>query len=138
MKRWSLIIILAVLTLVPIACGRANKGLIPVTFMLDWVPNTNHTGIFVTQAKGYFKEAGLVVEIIQPGEAYPEAAVASGAADFEGLRYGAWGSPFESPTLDVLMKCSDADFSKLKIVQTGFADPLALIEENQIDMAWIF
>jgi ABC-type nitrate/sulfonate/bicarbonate transport system substrate-binding protein len=36
------------------------------------------------------------------------------------------------------MKCSGADFNKLKIVQTSFADPLALIQEDQIDMAWIF
>ena len=57
MKRWSLIIVLAILTLMPIACGgRGNEGLIPVTLMLDWVPNTNHTGIFVAQAKGYFKD----------------------------------------------------------------------------------
>src|SRR3972149_2547364 len=82
MKRWSLLIVLAILILVPIACGRGNKGLTPVTFMLDWVPNTNHTGIFVAQAKGYFKEAGLDVEIIQPGEVRPEAAVASGATEF--------------------------------------------------------
>ena len=32
--------------------------------------------------KGYFEDAGLDVEIIEPGEVYPEAAVASGAADF--------------------------------------------------------
>lgn len=186
MKRLSLIVmLLTIITLIAPACGSpADTQLTPVKLMLDWVPNTNHTGIFVTQAKGYFKEVGLAVEIIQPGEVYPEAAVASGAADFgisfqeyvtlaradnvpivsiaavlqhntsgfasatnlnvtspadfEGLRYGAWGSPFESPTLEVLMKCVGADFSKLKIMQTGFADPLALIEENQIDIAWIF
>src|SRR3990172_10456812 len=184
MKRWSLLIVLAILALVPIACGRGNRGLTPVTFMLDWVPNTNHTGIFVAQAKGYFKEAGLDVKIIQPGEVRPEAAVASGTtefgisfqeivtlaradkvpivsvaavlqhntsgfasaagknvkgpADFEGLRYGTFGTPFEAPTLEVLMKCAGGDFSKLKIVDIGFSDPLALIAEGQIDLAWIF
>jgi ABC-type nitrate/sulfonate/bicarbonate transport system substrate-binding protein len=56
--------------------------LTPVTIMLDWVPNTNHTGIYVAQAKGYFKEEGLDVKIVEPGEVYPEAAVASGSADF--------------------------------------------------------
>ncbi len=185
MKRLSLIIVLLIIALITTACGSPAAGEpIPVTFMLDWVPNTNHTGIFVAEANGYFEEVGLAVEIIQPGEVYPEAAVASGVADFgisfqemltlaraddvpvvsiaavlqhntsgfasaadlnvtspadfEGLRYGAWGSPFEDPTLEGLMNCAGADFSQLEILNTGWADPLALISEDQIDMAWIF
>jgi ABC-type nitrate/sulfonate/bicarbonate transport system substrate-binding protein len=59
-------------------------------------------------------------------------------ADFEGLRYGAFGSPFEEPTLRVLMECAGADFSQLEIVNVGFADPLALLAEEQVDLAWIF
>ena len=185
MKRLSLIIVLLTTALITLACGSpADKELIPVTLMLDWVPNTNHTGIFVAEANGYFKEAGLAVKIIQPGEVYPEAAVASGAADFgisfqeqvtlaraddvpivsiaavlqhntsgfasaanlnvtspagfKGLRYGSFGTPFEAPTLKVLMNCAGGDFSQLEIVNTGFADPLALIAEGRIDLAWIF
>jgi len=185
MKRLFVIIVLLIIVLVTIGCGSpVAEGLIPVTLLLDWVPNTNHTGIFVAAANGYFEESGLAVKIIQPGEVYPEAAVASGGADFgisfqeqvtlaraddvpivsvaavlqhntsgfasaadlnvtspadfEGLRYGAWGSPFETPTLEVLMSCAGADFSKLEMLNTGWADPLALITENQIDMAWIF
>ena len=30
-----------------------------ITFCLDWTPNTNHTGLYVAQAKGYYEEAGL-------------------------------------------------------------------------------
>jgi len=41
-------------------------------------------------------------------------------------------------TLEVLMKCAGGDFNKVKILETGFSDPLALIAEKQIDMAWIF
>ena len=51
-----------------------------ITIVLDWAPNTNHTGIFTAQAKGYFKEAGLDVEIIQPPEDGAEWLVASGMA----------------------------------------------------------
>ncbi len=185
MKRVSLAIVLLISALITSACGSpAKEELIPVTFMLDWVPNTNHTGIFVAEANGYFEESGLAVEIIQPGEVYPEAAVASGVtdfgisfqemvtlaraddvpivsiaavlqhntsgfasaanlnvaspADFEGLRYGSFGTPFEAPTLEVLMNCTGSDFSQLDIVNTGWADPVALIAEGQIDMAWIF
>jgi ABC-type nitrate/sulfonate/bicarbonate transport system substrate-binding protein len=59
-------------------------------------------------------------------------------ADFQGLRYGAWGSPSEIPTLKALMECSGADFDKLEMVTTGFADPLALIAEKQVDLVWIY
>lgn len=41
--------------------GTASKE--SVTIMLDWTPNTNHTGLFVAEELGYFKEAGLEVEI---------------------------------------------------------------------------
>src|SRR3970040_2413996 len=54
----------------------------PVTLMLDWVPNTNHTGFFVAQQEGSFTDEGLKVEIVQPGEVYAEQAVAGGSADF--------------------------------------------------------
>ncbi|MED4402774.1 ABC transporter substrate-binding protein [Metabacillus fastidiosus] len=53
-----------------------------VTVVLDWTPNTNHTGLYVAEEKGYFKEEGLDVEIILPGEAGAEQLVASGKADF--------------------------------------------------------
>jgi ABC-type nitrate/sulfonate/bicarbonate transport system substrate-binding protein len=189
-KGWLiwLSILLVIPSLILPGCAsqshQTTKELIPVKLLLDWVPNTNHTGIFVAKANGYFKEAGLDVDIIQPGEVYPEAAVASGTADFgisfqemvtlaradnvpivsiaavmqhntsgfasatalnvtspvnfEGLRYGSFGSAFESPTLKALMKSGGGDFSKLKIVETGFSDPLALIATKQIDLAWIF
>ncbi len=53
-----------------------------VHFALDWTPNTNHTGLYVAQEKGYFKDAGLDVEIMLPGEAGADQLVASGKADF--------------------------------------------------------
>ena len=60
-----------------------SEELTEVTFMLDWVPNTNHTGIFVAQERGYFTEAGTgCSDIIEPGEVFAEQAVSGGAADF--------------------------------------------------------
>ena len=53
-----------------------------ITFVLDWTPNTNHTGLYVAQAKGYFADAGLDVEIVQPPEGGAEVLVASGKAEF--------------------------------------------------------
>ena len=31
-----------------------------IELALDWTPNTNHTGIYVAQAEGYYEEAGVV------------------------------------------------------------------------------
>ena len=49
---------------------------------MDWTPNTNHTGLYVAQQKGYFKELGLEVEIQQPPEDGAAVLVASGKAEF--------------------------------------------------------
>ncbi|MEH6889622.1 ABC transporter substrate-binding protein [Bacillus sp. JJ864] len=58
-----------------------------VKVVLDWFPNTNHTGLYVAKTKDYYKKQGLDVEIIQPGEnTSAEQMVASGKADF-GVSY---------------------------------------------------
>lgn len=64
------------------AANTETDQLKKVTFVLDWTPNTNHTGLYVAQEKGYFKDAGLSVEIVQPPEDGAEVLVASGKADF--------------------------------------------------------
>ncbi len=53
-----------------------------LTFVLDWTPNTNHTGLYVASALGYYAEEGIDLEIIQPPEGGAEALVASGKAAF--------------------------------------------------------
>jgi len=62
------------------------EELTPVSFVLDWTPNTNHTGIYVAKANGYFEEQGLDVEIMLPGEVGANQLIASGKADF-GVSY---------------------------------------------------
>ncbi|WP_020062768.1 ABC transporter substrate-binding protein [Bacillus sp. 123MFChir2] len=58
-----------------------------VKVVLDWFPNTNHSGLYVAKTKDYYKKQGLDVEIIQPGEnTSAEQMVASGKADF-GVSY---------------------------------------------------
>lgn len=61
---------------------KKDAALEKVTLVLDWTPNTNHTGFYVAQEKGYFKDAGLEVEIVQPPEDGASALVASGKAQF--------------------------------------------------------
>ena len=53
-----------------------------LTFVLDWTPNTNHTGLYVAEEKGWFDEAGIELEIVQPPEDGAELLVGSGKAQF--------------------------------------------------------
>ena len=39
-----------------------------VTVVLDWIPNTNHTGLFVALENGYFENEGLDVSIVEAPE----------------------------------------------------------------------
>ena len=68
------------------AGGSASKsggdGLKKVRFALDWTPNTNHTGVYVAAERGYYREAGLDVEIVQAPENGADALVAAGDAQF--------------------------------------------------------
>ena len=41
--------------------SNSDKELTKVTLMLDYTPNTNHTGFYVAKNKGYYKEAGLLL-----------------------------------------------------------------------------
>ena len=63
-----------------------NSGLEKVTVVLDWTPNTNHTGLYVALDKGYYKEQGLDVEIVQPSDGNATTIVATNKADF-GVSY---------------------------------------------------
>ena len=49
---------------------------------LDWTPNTNHTGLYVALANGYYADAGLNVKIVQPPEGDAIAACSSGQVQF--------------------------------------------------------
>lgn len=88
MKKRILAVLLSVLLVTAMTgCGskeeEAGDGkLKKITFVLDWTPNTNHTGIYAAKEKGYFKEAGLDVEIVQPPEDGAEVLVGSGKAQF--------------------------------------------------------
>lgn len=194
MKRSvPIFILLLALALVAAGCGKkpvkepkaAEKAEKPrkVVFMLDWVPNTNHTGIYVAREKGYFAQKGLEVEIVQPSQGGTTDLVATGKAqfgvssqeeitlarssgvplisvaaviqhntsgfaskkesnikgpkDFEGKRYGGWGSASEEAMLKAVMLKAGADPAKLKFINIGTSDFFAAIRRD-IDFAWIF
>lgn len=84
--------VIAILSIILVACQSKTTtvqqqetkptALEKVTIVLDYTPNTNHTGIYVAKDKGYFEAAGLDVSIVQPPENGAELTVASGGAQF--------------------------------------------------------
>ena len=82
MKKLLALIICIALIWSLCGCVESDSGLEKVTFVLDWTPNTNHTGIYVADALGYYEEAGIEIDIVQPPEDGANALVASGMADF--------------------------------------------------------
>jgi ABC-type nitrate/sulfonate/bicarbonate transport system substrate-binding protein len=77
------ILLLAGLALPDLSSWARTEEQTPVRVLLDWAPNTNHTGIYVALDKGYYAEEGLDVEVLEPAAAgTTEAVVGSGKADF--------------------------------------------------------
>jgi ABC-type nitrate/sulfonate/bicarbonate transport system substrate-binding protein len=183
-KKRFIILIIAIMVII-ILTGCTKKECTAITVLLDWTPNTNHTGLYVAKDLGYFKDEGLDVDIIQASEVgcadliaagkgqfgissseqvlvartsknpLPIKAIAaitqhntSGFAslkdkniktpkDFENKTYGGWGLPMEEAMLKGLMKKYDADFKKLKMVNSGAVDFITNISKN-VDFGWIF
>jgi ABC-type nitrate/sulfonate/bicarbonate transport system substrate-binding protein len=186
MKKWMYIICSVFLLTACSGGGNTSEqkeGLKKVTVVLDWTPNTNHTGLYVAKEKGYFEEQGLDVDIILPGEAGADQLVASGKAefgvgyqesvtqarvqdvplvsiaaviqhntsgfaspkdkgittpkDFEGKRYGGWGSPVEKAVMTSIMKQENADVEKVDFVNMGDTDFFTAVKRD-VDFAWIY
>lgn len=81
----TLIIGMLVIGLTGCSSQTTEKTQVPlqkVTVMLDWFPNTNHSGMYVAQDQGYYAAEGLEVNIVQPAEGGNPQLVAAGKADF--------------------------------------------------------
>lgn len=64
-----LVAVVLVFTFVLSGCSTKPEN---IEVLLDWTPNTNHTGMYVALEKGYYKDAGLEVKLTQ---APPESGV---------------------------------------------------------------
>jgi ABC-type nitrate/sulfonate/bicarbonate transport system substrate-binding protein len=74
-------ILVAAVFLVSIA-GIVGVAQDTVRIALDWTPNTNHSGIFLAEERGYFADESLIVNVQEPGPTVSLQLVASGRADF--------------------------------------------------------
>ena len=83
----SILPLIMIFLLVNIAAySQEEQSLQEITVLLDWVPNTNHTGMYVALERGFYKEEGLDVNIIQPSEGGPAGLIAAGQGEF-GISY---------------------------------------------------
>ena len=83
MKKLACMLLIALLCVCAAASAEAATD---VTVILDYIPNTNHTGMYVALDRGYYAEAGLNVRIIEPTEGATNTLVAMGKGDF-GIAY---------------------------------------------------
>lgn len=90
MKKYLAALAIAVLTASGLGACAANDDTganttgkpAKVSVVLDWTPNTNHTGIYVAQEKGYYQEAGIDLDILGFSKAGVEAVMSGGEAEF--------------------------------------------------------
>ena len=61
----KILILMLLLSMAIASPGAAGEKL---SLMLDWFPNVDHLPIYVAQEKGYFREAGVNVQILSPSD----------------------------------------------------------------------
>lgn len=81
MKDKKIFSILLSFTLIMIT-GCSNEGLQEVTLMLDYTPNTNHSGVYVALKEGIYEDYGIDLKILQPGDIPVSTAVSQQQVDF--------------------------------------------------------
>lgn len=85
-SRLSALGLVLALAVAAVGCGDGGAEAAPdgrqeITVVLEWSPNTNHAGVYLAQAEGWYAEAGLDVEIVEPGDAGSLQLLGSGEAD---------------------------------------------------------
>jgi ABC-type nitrate/sulfonate/bicarbonate transport system substrate-binding protein len=93
-----------------------------VTVQLDWTPNTNHIGIYVALAQGWYREAGVDVEVLPYTDVNPDTIVASGEADF--------GVSF--PPQVVFSRAAGLDVLSVAAVMQRSVTELAVLDSSDI------
>jgi ABC-type nitrate/sulfonate/bicarbonate transport system substrate-binding protein len=63
-------------------CSGKKTDANQIRVVLDWTPNTNHTGLYVAIEKGWFAEEGMTIEVLQPPEDGALVLIGSGDVQF--------------------------------------------------------
>lgn len=111
-----------------------NQELKEITFVLDWTPNTNHTGLYVAQELGYYEEAGLKVTIVQPPEDGATMMVSSGQAqfgvDFQDYLAPVFTSEDEMPVTAVAAIIQHNTSGIISLKEDGITSPAGMEGKN--------
>lgn len=83
MKKYIMIVMLLI---VLGGCAQTPTQTEDVSLMLDYTPNTNHTGIYVAMDKGYYAENGINLDVLDTAASSVEQSVANNVTDF-GISY---------------------------------------------------
>lgn len=90
MKKYLVFILTGLILLSIVACTGGkdpeSEPMKQIRVILDYLPNTNHTGIYVADEMGYYADEGLEVEIMQPSEGATATLIATGQGEF-GVSY---------------------------------------------------
>lgn len=75
--------LIACLAPMVVGCGGSSSGdgRTTLTVALDWTPNTNHAGVYLAKLHGYYAQAGIDVDIIEPDQNGAMAQLAAANAD---------------------------------------------------------
>ncbi len=68
LRLLTVIVLIAALAGACALPAQQPKDTVKVTLALDWFPWSNHSGLFVAQEKGYFRDEGLEVNIYTPAD----------------------------------------------------------------------
>lgn len=145
MKKIALIVMMCLLAAVCLCgCGgeeaveETSAELTEITMVLDWTPNTNHTGLYVAAANGWFEEEGLNVSIVQPPEDGAALMVASGKAqfgvDFQDYLAGAFGIEEPLPVTAVAAMVQHNTSGIVSLKEKGIDAPAKM--EGQTYATW--
>ncbi len=72
------------------------------------------------------------------GFAAPKHESIESVKDFEGHRFGGWGSELYNKIIQSVMRDAGADFSSVKFVNIGMTDFITAARHNMADFFWIF
>ena len=112
----------ALAVLVLAGCGSSAPGLVHATLVLDFVPNAVHAGIYRALAAGYYRRAGIDLQVIPPSSTSTTLElIDAGKAQF-GLADG----------IDVAEQIAMGRDAKaiMAIVQRPLGAPIALASEH--------
>ena len=116
----------ALLAAVIAACGLGatpTPALATVHLALDWTPNTNHTGFFVARHEGWYRDAGITLDVLPYATTAPEALLAAHQAEC--------GISFQDAL--TFAAASGADITSVMAILQKTASAIAVLESSAIE-----